>query len=286
MPGGSRPAEAARLAALVVANLLGAAAFLYPMILPIGRREGEAAAHAQDAPVIFALLMPLMLVVILAEMTMRRSDSRTVAALGTLAAVAAALRIPTLPAGGTAFFLPVMIGGYVFGASFGFLLGAIALFVSAIVTGGVGPWMPFQMFTTAWVGAGFGLLGLGRRRFGRHPRLEVAVLAAVGLAGGIAYGAVMNLWFWPYAISGSSISWEPGLSLTHTLVRYWRFYLLTSLGYDLMRGLTNALLLAMFAGPLVFALGRFRARRWQAPASARGQAARPPTATGEALHAG
>ena len=33
-----------------------------------------------------------------------------------------------------------------------FLLGVLTLLVSAILTGGVGPWLPYQMFTAGWVG--------------------------------------------------------------------------------------------------------------------------------------
>ena len=46
----------------------------------------------------------------------------------------------------------LVLGGRVFGRGFGFVLGAVTLFVGALLTGGVGPWLPFQMLGAAWVG--------------------------------------------------------------------------------------------------------------------------------------
>ena len=76
------------------------------------------------------------------------------------------------------------------------------------MTGGIGPWLPFQMLALGWMGGGAGLLGRATRRL--DPRLEVVVLAAYGWVWGFLYGAIMNLWFWPFS-RGGSLDWEPGL---------------------------------------------------------------------------
>ena len=55
------------------------------------------------------------------------------------------------------FFL-LILAGRVFGPGFGFVLGCTSLFASALLTAGVGPWLPFQMLCAAWVGMGAGLL--------------------------------------------------------------------------------------------------------------------------------
>ena len=52
--------------------------------------------------------------------------------------------------------------------------GCTSLFASALITGGVGPWMPYQMFGCAWVGLFAGLLPPCR------GRREIAMLAAYG----------------------------------------------------------------------------------------------------------
>ena len=73
-----------------------------------------------------------------------------------------------------------MLAGRVFGPGFGFVLGATSLFASALLTGGVGPWLPFQMLGAAWVGLGAGLLprraGPGRDRAARALRRVSALL--------------------------------------------------------------------------------------------------------------
>ena len=63
---------------------------------------------------------------------------------------------------------------------FGFVLGATTLFASALVTGGVGPWLPFQMLGAAWVGWGAGMLPPLR------GRAEMLMLAAYGAVAGLA----------------------------------------------------------------------------------------------------
>jgi hypothetical protein len=65
----------------------------------------------------------------------------------------------------TIFFL-LVLGGRALGPGFGFCLGLHTLFASALLTGGVGPWLPFQMIACAWVGLGAGLLprAAGRAR--------------------------------------------------------------------------------------------------------------------------
>ena len=85
-----------------------------------------------------------------------------------------------------------MIAGRVFGPGFGFALGCTTLFASALITGGVGPWMPYQMFGCAWVGLFAGLLppATGRR--------EVLMLALYGALSGYLFGFMLNLSFWPF----------------------------------------------------------------------------------------
>jgi uncharacterized membrane protein len=152
------------------------------------------------------------------------------------------------------------LGGYVFGPRFGFLLGAGSLFVSAFAIGGVGPWMPFQIFVAGWVGMTAGWLGTLRKRLCRRRSLELAALAAFGVAWGFLFGAVMNLWFWPVMAVGEGISWQPGQSLGETLRHYWSFYLLTSAGWDIWRAAANLALIVALGRPVLNVLTRFHDR--------------------------
>jgi len=72
--------------------------------------------------------------------------------LGILVATNAALRPLPGPGGFSFIYALPLLGGYVFGAGFGFLLGSLSVLVSAMFTAGVGPWLPFQMFALGWVG--------------------------------------------------------------------------------------------------------------------------------------
>ena len=137
-------------ALLLLTAAVGVVAFGWPLLAS----PGSGLAHSGDAPWLFAGLLPLLLAVVVAQISEGRVatggqaglEAKSVALLGVLAAAGAALR----PLGaGTAglepqFFLMVL-AGRVLGPGFGFVLGNISMFASALLTGGVGPWLPFQM---------------------------------------------------------------------------------------------------------------------------------------------
>jgi energy-coupling factor transport system substrate-specific component len=244
-------------AVLALASLLGLVAFTWPLLVRTSAEGGSMdLAHAADAPWVFVLLLPLLLAVVLAELADGRLDAKAVALLGVLAAVGAALRLPSTGVAGfeLVFFL-LIPAGRIFGRGFGFVLGALTLFASALITGGVGPWLPFQMLAAAWVGFGAGCLPPAR------GRRELGLLVAYGAVAGLAYGLIMNLWFWPFgAEAGSAIAFVPGAGLADNLGRFWAFHLATSLGWDLPRAITNVVLMLAF-GPAVLAALRRVARR-------------------------
>ena len=153
--------------------------------------------------------------------------------------------------------LDTLCAGAAFGPRFGLLLGLCSMAVSALITGGLGPWLPFQMLALGWMGGAAGVLGLVTARL--RPRAEVVVLAAYGWVWGFVYGAIMNLWFWPFE-RGGELDWRPGLGLAGTLHRYWSFYVATSLGWDAAGAFTNALLILVTGAALLRTLRRFAHR--------------------------
>ncbi|MGL5861129.1 MAG: ECF transporter S component, partial [Phycicoccus sp.] len=125
------------------------------------------------------------------------------------------------------------------------------LFASALLTGGVGPWLPFQMLGAAWVGWGAGLLPRAR------GRVEIALLAGYGALAGLLYGLALNLSFWPFATGmAGELSFVPGAPVADNLRRFLGFSLATSLGWDLGRALTNAVLISVTGRPVLGALRR------------------------------
>lgn len=237
-------------ALLAASSVIGVVAFAWPLLAePAG---SAVTAHAADAPWLLAVLLPLLLAVVLAELAEGALDAKSVALLGVLAACGAALR---LPSGGVAGFEPVFFllipAGRVLGRGFGFVLGALTLFVSALLTGGVGPWLPFQMLGAAWMGFFAGCLPPAK------GRTEVAMVAAYGAVAALAYGLLLNLSFWPYvAGSDSALSYVPGAGLAENLRHFWAFHLATSLGFDLPRAVFTAGFLLVAGRPVMAALRR------------------------------
>jgi energy-coupling factor transport system substrate-specific component len=243
---------------LGLTSVVGAVAFLYPFFVP-PPAAGEEAAHGADAPLIMVLLVGLCLLVLLADLETHRLDARQVALLGMLVATNALARPLPGPSGFSALFVLPILGGYVFGGGFGFLLGALSLLVSAFLTAGVGPWLPFEMYALGWAGLSAAWLPQALAR--RHPGGERALLAGWGCLVGVLYGALTNLWFWPFATgAGDPTAFDPATGPGGTLLHYLAFYVATSLPTDLVRGLGNGLLLALLAAPLLKLFRRFHER--------------------------
>lgn len=249
-----RPRSALVLAA---ASLVGLAMLAWPLLLQAAPGERV------DPPFIFLGLLPLVVVVVLAELSEGGMDARVLAVLGVLSAVNAVLRGLGAGTGGIelVFFL-LVLAGRVFGAGFGFVLGCTSLFASALLTAGVGPWLPFQMLCSAWIGMGAGLLP--RAVTGRG---EIALLAAYGVAASYAYGLLMNLSGWPFALgiavpgSDGSLAYVAGAPVADNLHRFLVYTLLTSTGsWDTGRALTTALAVVVL-GPSILATLRRAARR-------------------------
>lgn len=243
-----------RTAAVIGAvSAIGIAAFGWPLIAPAG---SAAVAHASDAPWLFAALVPFLIAVVLAQLADGGMDAKAVAMLGVLSAVVCALR----PLGGgiaglEPIWVVLILGGRALGPGFGFALGAVSLFSSALITGGVGPWLPFQMLAAAWVGMGAGLLPAARGRW------EIALLAAYGAVASLAYGLLLNLWFWPFTRGlPEAIAYVPGAGTGDNALAWLRFTLVTSLGYDIPRAVLTVALIAL-AGPVVLLALRRASRR-------------------------
>lgn len=236
---------------IVMASFIGLIAFGWPFAVAPGTFGS-----AQAAPLMFGVLLVLVLAVIFTEIADGGIDAKAVAMLGVLSAINAALR----PVGGgtagveTVFFL-LVLAGRVFGAGFGFALGCTSLFASALLTGGVGPWLPYQMFGCAWVGMLAGLLPPLR------GKAELAMLACYGAGAGYLFGFLLNLSFWPFSVDpASSLAYQPGLPFTTELHRYLLFDASTSLGWDTGRAITTALAILVI-GPAALAAFRRAARK-------------------------
>ncbi|MGV9345265.1 ECF transporter S component [Streptomyces spiralis] len=241
---------------LALVSAVGVVAFTWPFLAPPASRLS---AHAQDAPWLFAGLLVLLVAVLAATISESGLGPKAVAMLGVLAATGAALRpIGAGTAGIEPMFFLMVLSGRVLGPGFGFVLGSTTMFASALLTGGVGPWMPFQMLAMGWFTMGAGLLpGPDRLR----GRTELLMLAGYGFLAAFAYGTVMNLAGWPFmGTLASSIAFDPHATVPANLARFLAYCLATSLGWDLGRAAVTVVL-TLVVGPAVLRALRRATRR-------------------------
>ncbi|MGW0205167.1 ECF transporter S component [Streptomyces sp. NPDC003233] len=244
------------LAALALVSAVGVVAFGWPFLAP---PTSQLSAHAQDAPWLFAGLLILLVAVVAATISESDLGPKAVAMLGVLAATGAALRpIGAGTAGIEPMFFLMVLSGRVLGPGFGFTLGSVTMFASALLTGGVGPWLPFQMLSMGWFTMGAGLLPGPVRLRGRT---ELLLLAVYGFLAAFAYGTVMNLAGWPFmGAAASDISFDARASVPANLARFVAYCLATSLGWDLGRALCTVAL-TLVLGPAVLRALRRATRR-------------------------
>jgi len=127
-------------------------------------------------------------------------------------------------------------------------MGAMTMFVSGLITGGVGPWLPGQMITAGWLGQSSSLLkpviqGLKwQQKSG-----EILILSVFSAIWGILYGIIMNLWFWPFFSAAPGQTWLQSAGLMENIGRYGAYYIATSLVWDITRSIGNILIIGFLS---------------------------------------
>jgi energy-coupling factor transport system substrate-specific component len=262
-------------ATLLAVSLAGILAFGLPFIvsaLPGAPRAPSG--RTVDASLLLALVVGGSLVIAVGEVAKgpaAGSLSRAIALLGALVAIDATLRLIPSFLGASPIFALIVLVGYVFGPRFGFVMGALTLLLSAAITAGVGPWLPFQMLCAGWVG-----LIAGSLPHRGSNRVQLVTLALFGAAAGFGYGALMNLYSWPFAAPGAEVDaglyWTPALSLTDAITRYITFYMTTSFLHDASRAVANMVLILLAGGPVFRLLQRYHTRATWSASEADGDA--------------
>ena len=226
---GRRPCPArscrcpARTAAIIAAtSLVGLAGFLWPLLLsPAGDAAPPTPATPRGCSWCWCRCSWPWCV---SDMADGGLDAKAVALLGVLAACGSALRLAgTGVSGFEAVFFLLIPAGRVYGRAFGFVLGALTLFVSALLTGGVGPWLPVpdarcgvdrlrRRLPAPGAGPGRGRAARRLRR-GRRPGLRAAaqpVVLALHRGSRVGAGASWPATRWARTSSASGPStWPP-----------------------------------------------------------------------------
>ena len=232
-------------------SIAGLSLFLWPFVV----------SNTPTIATSVALSVGIVAVLIFVEASTRKLDARRFALLAAIAAIDAALRLVLVTGlgGFSPIFFLILAAGYVYGPSYGFLAGSVALLASAIATGGIGPWLPYEMVGCGFVGLVAGLAGLRRR--GPVGWRDIVVLATVGVVTGFAYGALLDVWDWTTFYRGApGFGWQPGLSISAALARFGRFYVATSVVYDSFRAVGNAIAVIVLGTPVLAGLIRMRSR--------------------------
>lgn len=234
---------------LSVASLLSAAGFLWPFFF-----VGE---NLPQTQLFFWGAVASSLVVVVLQISSQQLDAKSVALLGVLSALIAALR--PLGAGAVGIepmWFVLILSARVFGASFGFLLGMISMFVSALMTGGVGPWLGYQVFAAAWIGLLAG--SLPKKTRGGY---EILMLICYSIFAAGLFGILMDLQFWPWALgSNTQLSYLPNGDLSENVSRFITFHFATAMAWDVPRAIFTSTLIAFTGGAVLSALRRTHTR--------------------------
>ena len=216
----------ARLKVATAVTLLAGAALL-----------GWFSAYRQQYYLLLSFMLAVLsLIPFLFRFERKRVHARELVLIAVLSAIAAVSRVPfaVLPSIQPTSFI-IIVSGWALGAEAGFIIGALAAFVSNLFLG-QGLWTPWQMFSWGLMGLTAGLMRTWiRSRFG---------MTLFGFVWGFVFGWLMNL---VGIVSGfGGVSWQDIL-----LLYALSFY------FDLMHACSNAFFLWFFGLSFLRILARF-----------------------------
>lgn len=234
---------------------LALAVILIPAVLALGL----SLADSVNWSIISTLIMILVMTAFYFRFERHRVNSKDLAVIATMAALAAAGRIPfaAIPSLQPTTFL-VIITGYVFGVQPGFMVGATAALVSNFMLG-QGPWTPWQMLAWGLAGVSAGILGKVMKvkhtekgqagSSGTERRLTAwrFKLSFFALAWGFLFGWLMNIYTWTTFVY--PLDWDS----------FWATQV-TSLPMDVIHAAGNFLFTFVLGPQFIRVLMRFRKR--------------------------
>ena len=237
-------------AVLTLASLISATGFLWPFFY-----NGQSLPRTQ---LFFWAALSVAFFLVIIQISNSALDAKSVALLGVLSALIAALR--PLGAGAVGIepmWFILILSARVFGPSFGFILGLTSMFVSALLTGGVGPWLGYQVFAAAWIGMAAGMLP-GKKLRGRR---ELLLLIVFGIIASELFGILMDLQFWPWALGADTqLSYLANGAISENLSRFITFHFATAMAWDIPRAVFTTILLVFSGKAVLSALRRTKTR--------------------------
>jgi energy-coupling factor transport system substrate-specific component len=233
---------------LPATSLVGICGFIWPFLISDSVNRPQW---------IFILATPLALISFLIGVSNGNLDAKSVALLAVMSALIAALRpLGTGAVGIEPMWFVLILSARVFGPSFGFLLGALSMILSAFITGGIGPWLAYQAFAAAWIGLGVGLIPRNVR-----GKIELSLLVLYGICAAEFFGIAMDLQFWPWYLgSDSQLSFQAGASFAQNLGNFFSYHFLSAMAWDVPRAIFTSILLITAGTPVLHTLRRAHTR--------------------------
>jgi energy-coupling factor transport system substrate-specific component len=237
----------ALIAILVPSSILG---FLWPFFV-------HSSDLAHKASWFFVATTTISVLLIVALVANDDLGSKNVAFLGILSALIAALRPLGIGAIGIEpMWFALILAARAMGPTFGFLLGALSMLLSALLTGGIGPWLGYQVFAAALIGFGVGVIPSRIR-----GRLEILLLAIYGAIAAEIFGIAMDLQFWPWSLgAGTELSYRAGAPLSENFSHFFSYHFLSALAWDIPRAAITVVLILLAGKSALNALRRARHR--------------------------
>jgi energy-coupling factor transport system substrate-specific component len=244
-PGVYRLSSQSRIV-LAFTSLIALAGFLWPFF------------YVGNLHWIFVIAIAASAFLLISEVGIGSIDAKSIALLGVMSAFITLLRpLGAGAAGLEPIWFALIIAARVFGPSWGFLLGITSMTTSALLTGGVGPWLAYQVFAAGWIGLLAG--SLPQKFAGKLIRgaTEKFLLIIVGIFAAFAFGILMDLQFWPWVLgSNTQLSYIPGGALSENISRFITFHFASSMAWDIPRAILTSTLIAVTATPFLSALRR------------------------------
>ena len=224
------------------------AGFFWPFLVPTEEM-------ADKASWFFLASTPLIAALIITLIAQEELGSKNIAFLGILTALIAALRPLGIGAIGIEpMWFALILAARVMGPTFGFLLGAMSMTLSALLTGGIGPWLSYQVFAAALIGFGVGVVPKNLR-----GRSELIALALYGACASELFGIAMDLQFWPWSLgSGTQLSFEAGAPVSTNLSHFFQYHFISALAWDIPRAIITVTLILVAGKAALGALRRAR----------------------------
>lgn len=233
------------IALLIPTSMLG---FLWPFFV-------QTKESASNASWFFLVTTTISIFLVIALVANEDLGSKNVAFLGILAALVAALRPLGIGAIGIEpMWFALILAARAMGPTFGFLLGAMSMALSALLTGGIGPWLGYQVFAAALIGFGVGVIPSRIR-----GRLEIFALAIYGAIAAEFFGILMDLQFWPWSLGADTeLSYRAGASLGENFSNFISYHFISALAWDIPRATITVVLIFIAGKPTLNALRRAR----------------------------